>query len=279
MDHSSEEITFRISKMEEIYEERKGEPDTPHRHDYYTVLLSRKANGKHFVDFREYPLVGSQVFFLSPGQVHQVVEFEKSFGYVIVFSPDFLVTNNIPPGFIDDLNLFNEYGQSPPLSLNPDEMKNLSQLCEEMISANNSDIKFKAEALGSYLRLFLIQCNNLCNLSFDNPQDQEAGNTILRNFKDLVDTYHTKWHSAAEYAEALSVTPDYLTRVVKSLTGRTAKEHILARIVLSAKRMLYFTDLSAKEIGFQLGFSEPANFSATFKKITGKSPSGFRNNP
>jgi AraC-like DNA-binding protein len=65
--------------------------------------------------------------------------------------------------------------------------------------------------------------------------------------------------------------------VVKSLSGKTAKDFIQSRIIIEAKRMLYFTELSLKEIGYQLGFSEPANFSAFFKKSTGKSPSLFRN--
>jgi AraC-like DNA-binding protein len=59
-------------------------------------------------------------------------------------------------------------------------------------------------------------------------------------------------------------------------TGKTAKEHIQARIALEAKRLLHFSDLSVKEIGFQLGFPEPANFSAFFKKCTGSSPSNFK---
>ncbi len=59
--------------------------------------------------------------------------------------------------------------------------------------------------------------------------------------------------------------------------GKTSKELIQSRISIEAKRMLYFSDLSIKEIGYELGFSEPANFSAFFKNCTGMSPSTFRN--
>ena len=74
---------FGISRMEDIYEKRKGVADDPHRHDYYTILLVKRGSGKHFIDFNEYALSNNQVFFVSPGQVHQVVESSKTYGFSI----------------------------------------------------------------------------------------------------------------------------------------------------------------------------------------------------
>lgn len=276
VNHHHESLSYRISRMEEIYEERGGARDDPHRHDYYTLLLVKHARGKHIVDFREYPLAPLQVYFISPGQVHQVIEEEKSYGYAVLFSSRFLAENNIPLQFIEDLSLFNDYGEAPPLEINPGEYEILSGYCEEMIRTYQTDSNFKEQAISAYLKLFMIQSNNLCTLDNDNPQKLEAGHMILRNFKQLVEANHMKWSQASEYADALHVTPDHLNRVIKSLVGKTAKEYIKSRIVLSARRLLFFSELSAKEIGYQLGFSEPANFSAFFKKQTGISPAQFR---
>lgn len=273
---SDPEVHFRITRMEDIWDERNGEPDVPHRHDYYTLLLVKKANGKHFIDFNEYELAPQQIFFVSPGQIHQVIEQEKSSGYVIVFSHHFLAENNIACSFIDNLQLFNDYSNAPPLPLNDNELEKMSLFAEEMLALYHSNIQFKEQAIGSFLQLILIHSNNLCTLSLDNIQTLEAGNTILRNFKELVNHHFNTWHGSTPYAEQLNVTPDHLNRVVKSLSGKTAKDFIQSRIVIEAKRMLYFTEHSLKEIAYQLGFSEPANFSAFFKKFTGKSPSVFR---
>lgn len=275
VNRESENISFRISRMEDIWEVSKGKPDEPHRHDYYTVLLVKHARGRHFIDFNAHPLQPFQLFFISPGQVHQVIEEEKSYGYVVLFSEQFLMENNIPPGFIDDLGLFNDYGQTPPLSVNEKEYEKLSGFASEMMNIYTSDLKFKEQAFSSYLKLFLIQGNNLCTLSDDNPQRTEAGNTILKSFKLLVNENYMHWRQTSDYAAELSVTPDHLNRVVKSLIGKNAKEVIQSRIILAAKRLLYFSDLSTKEIGYKLGFSEPANFSAFFKNCTGVSPSQF----
>lgn len=272
-DHGS--VTFRISRMEDIYDERGGARDDPHRHDYYTLLLVKQANGKHVVDFNEYPLAGNQVWFINPGQVHQVIEEEKSFGYAVLFSAQFLVENHIPPSFIADLRLFQNYGAAPPLQISDAELEVLTGYCEELISLQKTDLKFRDQAVASYLKLFLIQSNNLCTLEAGPPHTQEAGNLIMKRFRNLVDENHKRWHQTSEYADALNVTPDHLNRVVKSLVGRTAKEYIQSCLALEAKRMVCFSGLSAKEIGFALGFSEPSHFSAFFKKQTGLSPSRF----
>ncbi len=272
-------VNFRISRMEDIYTERNGMQDDPHRHDYFTVLLVKNAQGKHVIDFNEYLLGQNQVFFVSPGQIHQVLEEKKSEGYVLLFSMQFLVENNIPLHFIDDLNLFNDHGHSPPLPLSENEFNRMATFCEEIIRIQDSGLKYKEQAVSSYIRLFLIHGNNICGLQNNNPQNQEAINSVLKKFKNLVNEKFTEWHQTSDYATELSVTPDYLNRVIKSLTGKTTKEFIQARITTEAKRLLTFSELSAKEIGFQLGFSEPANFSAFFKKNTGISPSNFNKRP
>jgi len=273
--HHNEALSFRISRMEDIWDIRKGEQDEPHRHDYFTMLLVKHARGKHIIDFHEYLLAPMQLYFISPGQVHQVIEEEKSYGYAILFSEQFLLENHIPAFFIDDLGLFNDYGFTPPLPVNETEFEKLAGFAEDIIRIYESDLKYKDTAISSYLKLMLIQSNNLCTLSEENPQRLEAGNSILKNFKQLVNDNHTRWHQTSDYAAELSVTPDHLNRVVKSLIGKTAKEVIQSRIILAAKRMIYFSDLSTKEIGYKLGFSEPANFSAFFKKCTGVAPSRF----
>ena len=264
--------------METSFIKREGKKDNPHRHNYYTVLLVNKANGKHFIDFNEYKLVNNQVFFVSPGQVHQVIENELSLGYVLTFSTQFLVNNNIPLSFIEDLNLFNDYGNAAPMKLNKGQTDKLASYCEEILHFNNSDIKFKEQGIGASLKLFLIYCNNLSTIPKENTQLVQAGYSILKNFKNAVENHHSEWHSSTEYANFLNITADHLNRTIKSLIGKTAKEYIQTRISIAAKRLLYFSDLSTKEIAYQLGFSEASNFSAFFKKCTKQSPSEFRKN-
>lgn len=272
-------LSFEISKMEDAFDRRKGEPDVPHRHDFYTVLVTQKAQGTHFIDFHAYPLQDHRVYFISPGQVHQVVETTRSQGYAILFSDEFLARNNISIRFIDNLHLFRDFGDAPPLDLPPQDFLKLCHYAQEMEDLNRKSTLYKYEALGSLLKLFLITCNHSCELATENTSEAGQGSGVLQSFKSLINLHFKDWHSTNEYANALNITPDYLNRLVKAQTGKTAKEHIQSRITVAAKRLLYFSQLTNKEISYELGFNEPSNFSAFFKKCVGQSPTEFRQGP
>lgn len=273
-----EQISFDIKRMEVLYEKFKGQPDEPHRHDYYTVILVEQGSGKHLIDFHSFDLGSYQVYFISPGQVHQLLETQKSYGCVLTFSPQFMLENGIETCFIEDLHLFQDFGYTPPLTFEVAEWNRLMALTQQVFEFYNSDKKFKYQAVGALLKLLLIQCNNACSLSQEeNTQSIQASLSLLRNFKTQLNEQYQQWHKVSEYASVLHITPDYLNTAVKALTGKSAKEHIQSRIIIAAKRLLKFSDLPTKAIAYQLGFSEPANFSQFFKKCVGVSPTKFRN--
>ncbi|MBW1295521.1 helix-turn-helix domain-containing protein [Aquimarina litoralis] len=264
--------------MEDIYDKKNGIPDLPHRHDFYIVILVAKAKGSHIIDFNEFTLEEHQVFFLSPGQVHQIIEEKKSFGWVLTFSRQFMLKNNIDYRFIEDINLFQDYGYTPPLQLNEIQFNTLNTYSTEIFETYHSTSKFRIEAIGALIKLFLIFSNNICTIHSKDPQQLQAGSLILTAYKDLVEHHFSEWHKVQQYAEALHVTPDHLNRTIKALIGKTAKEYLQSRIIIAAKRLLTFSEKTAKEIGYDLGFSEPANFSNFFKKCTGQSPTNFKKN-
>ncbi|MFT4777927.1 MAG: AraC family transcriptional activator of pobA [Flavobacteriales bacterium] len=272
----NDHLRFGISRMEEIYDRHEGKPDVPHRHDYFTIVLVINGEGEHVIDFHTHVLSSHQAYFISPGQVHQIIENRRSVGYAIVFNASFLAANNIPLSFIEDVHLFQAESAAPAMALKNEAEETLQGYCEQMLTWYASDQQLKEQALGSLLKLFLISSNSYCTLPLDSNEELEAGRTILKRFKAMVNANHAKWHSTSDYAKSLNISPDHLNRTIKSLIGKTAKETIQDRIIIAAKRLLYFTELSTKEIGFQLGFEEPSHFSAFFKKCTGQSPTEFK---
>ena len=264
--------------MAKIFERTEGRTDVPHRHDYYTVLFVEEAAGKHVIDFKTYSFGKREVYFVGPGQVHQVAASRPPKGWVFTFSRDFLVQNNIPESFISNINLFRAFGESPPLQLDPETFDRLLRIVQEMRSCLGTHLTYRIRALGALLQLFLIYCNNSTSLDSTQLDEESSGVCILRDFKKLVDSRFTQWHKVNQYASQIHITPKHLSQTVKNLTGKSAKEVIQDRLVLEAKRLLLHTDGNVKEIAYLLGFDEPLHFSGFFKNRTGMSPSFYRKN-
>jgi AraC-like DNA-binding protein len=279
INNKNEAIDFKIQKMETIHEHMNGQQDSLHRHDYYTIILITQAEGKHFVDFNEYDLTGNCIYFIYPGQVHQVLPIGSPKGWIITFTSEFLIKNNISDQLINDVYLFNNFGESPPLPLHIHEREAYEKIINELIIFEEKDTHYNHEAKGSLLKLFLIKSHNLCTLSKNiELQSTEPSHPLFRIFKNKIDANFAIKHKVNEYADMLSVSSDYLNKIVKRLTGKSAKEYIQNRIMIEAKRNLLFTNLSNKELSYKLGFEEPSHFSNFFKKNAGTSPIDFRTN-
>jgi len=276
IDNRKGKIDFRVQKMDVIFEQTGGRPDIAHRHDYYTLLLVEKAAGIHTIDFIDFPFANLEIHFVSPGQVHRVAVTKKPKGNVITFTKSFLIENNIPLSFISNINLFQTFGNTPPLKLDMPTFKRLSNIIEEMDTCLSADLNYGNRAVGALLQLFLIYCNNSSKLDKSQINEDNAGICILRDFKGLVDKKFKEWHKVKDYAFEIHISPKHLSQTVKNITGKVAKEHIQDRLILEAKRLLLYTDLNIKEIAYKVGFEEPLHFSGFFKKKTGTSPSKFR---
>ena len=79
-----------------------------------------------------------------------------------------------------------------------------------------------------------------------------------------------------DLAAEMNLHPNYLNSVIKSKTGKTVNQWISRRSTAVAKSLLLNTTLSAKEIAYRMGYSEPTHFSRFFKKQTGMAPRTFR---
>ncbi|MEM9544866.1 MAG: AraC family transcriptional regulator [Bacteroidota bacterium] len=268
---------FYLDDMGAIYERTNGEVDHPHRHNYYTVLFIKKAEGKHVVDFNSYDFDENEVHFVSPGQVHQVALTKKPDGKVFTFSKEFLIFNNISDTYISNFNLFKSFRESPPIKVDEGTFKRLENLVRNMEEYLDLQMDYHINALGALLTLFLINCSNSSNIDKSQIDDENPSVCLFRDFKRLVENNFHKWHKVKDYAAEINISPKQLSFTVKSVTGKVAKEFIQDRLIIEAKRLLMHTDMSVKEVAYKIGFEEPLHFSGFFKKKEGVSPSTFRN--
>ena len=258
---------FSIKLMEKIHTEQDDKPDQPHRHNYYSILWpTEKVKGKHIIDFCEFPIKKNGVFFLTPGQVHQFLPKEKPYGFVILFSNDFLLKSKIDKDFVENLKIFNSFLSNEPLQIDSVKAEKMNHYIHEMLKAEEGNYYY--DTIGSNLKLFLIECVTACNADLS-PNNETF--TLMDQFKLLVDQKYNTEHKVKYYSDKLVISAGHLNNIVKNSTGLSAKKFIQERVLLEAKRLLLFSDLSAKETAFDLGFSDPLHFSKFIKNQTGNS--------
>lgn len=100
---------------------------------------------------------------------------------------------------------------------------------------------------------------------------------VFRQFIRLVAENYTRHRMVAFYADQLCLSPKYLSKLIKEVSGKSAPEWIDAYVMLEAKHLLKYSDISIKEIVFKLNFSNQTVFYKYFKAHTGMTPTEYRN--
>jgi AraC family transcriptional regulator, transcriptional activator of pobA len=253
--------------------------EQPHRHDFYQLLWFERGVGRYQVDFVERDLEDHSLHFVTPGHVHWYQIDPACAGLVIVLSEQFFLTNEDNRQLLRSLALFVNNLYFQPLAIGREEVTRFSALAQQILAAKQTKAPFKSEIIRTHIQLFLLYALRAI-ASQHQPQvirgPQLRQTQLVLAFWDLVEQHFTRLHSVAEYAAELAITPNYLNEIVKEQTARNAGAIIQARLVLEAKRLAYFTELTSQEIATRLGFADPAYFSRFFKQQSGQTLSQFR---
>jgi AraC-like DNA-binding protein len=266
--------------MEEIegYQKSSVKSTPPHRHNYYTIIWVKKGKGTHFIDFRKYEVKPDTIYFLTPEQVHDLQLEKGARGYVLLFTPDFTMEYGLSLQFIENTGFFFRCDDLAPFHIPPGvDSSNLEHLVHHIRDEFNGASTYYLDAIGSWLKLFLLECKRLSVQVGQSPEPRTNTRAVLvKQFRDLLENNYNKWHKVADYARELHITPNYLNEILSIETGTSAKDFILDRIMLEAKRYAGFAELSAKEVAYTLGFDDPSHFSKLFRQHQNRSFTDFR---
>jgi AraC family transcriptional regulator, transcriptional activator of pobA len=271
---------FVYKKMEDIESARarRTTDELPHRHDFFTIIVVEKSSGGiHQIDFQNYPLTQNTVFFIAPEQIHHIETGAEVSGHVVMFTTDFLMKHSLPIEQLRDLELFFNCSEARPMLLDAGEIQKFNLFFQKFATESTAQRSDQWEILGAWLKIFLLELRQLKAKQIPDIQKPERRQiAIVRRFRNEVEKNFTTWHHVTDYAASQHLTANYLNEVIKSETGTTAKDFILNRIILEAKRLAQYSDLSAKEIAYRLDYDDLAQFSKFFKKHTGLTFSEFK---
>ena len=259
------------------------ENDNPFDHiqrlNYYSLIWIQKGNGVLKADFSEYDFDENMLLSFSPYQPFMISDRSNISGVVIHFHPDFFCIHKHHNEVACHGVLFNNIYNSPMVQVEEKASVSFEMVIEQCKDEIKKTALAQYELLISYLKIFLITASRL-KTEQQSELQKEPTNTeepfILQNLKNYIETHYKTKHSASEYANMLAITPKALTRLTKAHFNKTLTDLISGRIIIEAKRELYLTNKTVKEIAYELGYNDEYYFSRFFKKNADVSPQLYR---
>jgi AraC family transcriptional activator of pobA len=251
---------------------------------YYSIALKRNFNGKMKYGQQEYDFDEGIMTFMSPGQVFRV-EVDKSqplqhSGWMLLVHPDFL-WNTALAKTIKQYEFF-DYSVKEALFLSEKEEATIIGILQNIEREYHSNIdKFSQDIIIAQIELLLSYSERFYHRQFITRKI--TNHNILDRLEEVLTEYFSDDTLAKKglptvhsIAEILHVSPNYLSSLLKVLTGLSTQQHIHDKLIEKAKEKLSTTDLSVSEIAYELGFEHSQSFSRLFKIKTNLSPLEFR---
>lgn len=243
--------------------------DKPHKHDFFMMFLIRKGSGFHSIDFKDYLVADRQVHLLFPGQVHRWELGETTSGFQLMVSRRAFETSS---SFLHLAFILNQNHQT--IDLSPELFNALWYELESVQrELSMTSIDWDLIQLRSKVALQIV--GREAERAFDNLGTYRS-NPLLIEYQALIERHFETQKNVAFYAGNLHISANYLNILCKRHLHVPATYLIYNRVILEAKRLLLVSGKSAKEIAFELGFSDLPHFSNFFKARTGHSPRAFR---
>jgi len=253
--------------------------------DFYSIYLKRISNAKFKYGQLESDFDEGVLFFMAPGQVFSIEvergESLKPSGWIILIHPDF-IWNTTLAKIIKQYEFFN-YSVNEALHLSIKEEKKIVNI----IKSIRQEYQFNIDQFSQ--QIMISQIETLLNFSerFYYRQfitRKKKNHQILSRLENALSKYFSNDDLIAKglpsvqfIADALNISPNYLSDVLKVLTGQSTQQHIHGKLIEKAKEKLSGTDLSISQIAYELGFGHPQSFTKLFKAKTNLSPLQFRN--
>lgn len=234
---------------------------SPHRHDYFEIILVNQGEGNQFIDFTKTDLKAEEIYTVYPGQIH-LLNRNTAQGLLIQFHKNVF-------DFIFPIKHNYLYFQNPQIRLSPESFAHIYALTKQIFElcqmSNLSNLSIHKAY--SYLEIILITLIEHSNQAF-----AMEDSSFVSKFLSLISEHTKEKRKVSDYAEMMNYSTDKLTTLCKKYLGKAPLKLIHEELLIEIRRMMVVSDLSLKEISYELNFDTTANFSAFIKNATGFTP-------
>lgn len=231
-------------------------------------------------NLQEFRLKKDSLFIFSPKHILQVQSNNRFKAHLIVIAPDFLKRINIDTKRM--MPLFLQFGSLPSMELTHAESQSLRSfisMVEQELKGSETD--FSSEIIGGLIATTIYKVGDILthylteHPEVDSPIHNRA-EEYFRQFTELLGEHYKHERSVGFYARQLCITPKYLTTLIKRISGKSVSEWIDNYVILEAKTLLKYSNMSVQEIAYYLNFPNQSFFGSYFKRNAGMSPSQYK---
>jgi AraC-like DNA-binding protein len=252
--------------------------------DFYNISIKRGLNAKLKYGQQSYDFDDGVMFFISPNQIFGIEpdpnQTTKRTGWMLLIHPDFL-WNTLLAKTLKQYEFF-DYSVNEALFLSDKEEMTVKGIIQNIQQETHANIdKFSQNIIISQIETLLNYSERYYHRQFITRKI--SNHSILNRLEEILAQYFNSEDLSKKglpsvnfIAENLNISPNYLSGVLKTLTGQSTQQHIHDKLIEKAKEKLSTTTLSIGEIAFQLGFEHSPSFSKLFKTKTNLSPLEFR---
>ena len=231
-------------------------------------------------NLQEFRLKKDSLFIFSPKHILQVQSNNRFKAHLIVIAPDFLKRINIDTKRM--MPLFLQFSSLPCMELTHAESQSLRSfisMVEQELKGSETD--FSSEIIGGLIAATIYKVGDILthylteHPEVDSPIHNRA-EEYFRQFTELLGEHYKHERSVGFYARQLCITPKYLTTLIKRISGKSVSEWIDNYVILEAKTLLKYSNMSVQEIADYLNFPNQSFFGSYFKRNAGMSPSQYK---
>ena len=251
---------------------------------FYCVALKKDFKAKMKYGQLSYDFDAGVLAFIAPGQTMKIEGRDEQLfqhsGWLLLFHPDFLWNTTLAKK-IGSYDYFS-YELSEALHLSENEEARLCSIFEHIDAESHSAIdRYTQELIVTQIESLLLYSERFYQRQFITRK--KINHSILERFENYLSAYFQKEEqvrqglpTVQEISAHLNLSPNYLSRLLKTLTGKSTQQFVQDKLIALAKQQLSTTDLRVNEIAYGLGFGHPQSFSKLFKRKTKLSPQAFR---
>jgi AraC-like DNA-binding protein len=249
------------------------------RNNFFTLIWVTKGSGKVKADVSEYDFEENSLFSFAPYQPYMLSSDGPMEGIAIYFHFDFFCIHKHHKDLELNGVLYNNVFLPPFIKVDEKAAATFAMVCDQIKTEMQNPALAQYELLVTYLKIFLITATRLkveqqaVKFTMTNDNNEPF---ILQKLKDAIETNFRTKHSASDYADLLYISPKALAKMAKSHFNKTISSLINERIIIEAKRELYLTNKTVKEIAYELGYEDEYYFSRFFKTNAEVSPQNYR---